>query len=89
MMKKQITEKDRIERINLRIDHIHNILSPDVSLYDGLEKIYAGLCRKATNAKEGGEIKIWRDGKRSALFSKSTNALKVSAVSCSLISYAL
>jgi len=58
-MKKRITEKDRIERINLRIAHIRNILSPDVSLYDGLEKIYAGLCRKVTNTKEGGEIKIW------------------------------
>jgi len=52
----------------VRIARYHNIFGHEGSWNDGREKSPAALCRKIAEAKEGGEIEIWGDGKQTRSF---------------------
>lgn len=54
--------------MEVRIARYHNIFGPEGSWNDGREKSPAALCRKVAEAKEGGEIEIWGDGKQTRSF---------------------
>lgn len=54
--------------IEVRIARYHNIFGPEGSWNDGREKAPAALCRKVAEAKDGGEIFIWGDGKQTRSF---------------------
>ena len=51
-----------------RIARYHNIFGPLGSWNNGKEKAPAALCRKIAEAKAGGEIEIWGDGKQTRSF---------------------
>lgn len=54
--------------LNVRIARFHNIFGPEGTWQGGKEKAPAALCRKVAEAKEGGEIEIWGDGKQTRSF---------------------
>lgn len=54
--------------IPVRIARFHNIFGPEGTWEGGKEKAPAALCRKIANAKEGGDIEIWGDGKQTRSF---------------------
>jgi nucleoside-diphosphate-sugar epimerase len=54
--------------LNVHIARYHNIFGPFGSYNNGKEKAPAALCRKVVQAKEGGEIEIWGDGKQTRSF---------------------
>lgn len=54
--------------MEVRIARYHNIFGPEGSWNDGREKAPAALCRKVAEAKDGGEIFIWGDGKQTRSF---------------------
>jgi len=55
-------------KIDIRIARFHNIYGPEGSWNDGREKAPAAICRKVAEAKDGGEIEIWGDGKQTRSF---------------------
>lgn len=54
--------------LETRIARYHNIFGPEGAWNDGREKAPAALCRKVADAKDGGEIEIWGDGKQTRSF---------------------
>lgn len=54
--------------IQVRIARFHNVFGPEGSWDDGREKAPAALCRKIAEAKDGGEIWMWGDGKQTRSF---------------------
>ncbi|HYC13121.1 MAG TPA: NAD-dependent epimerase/dehydratase family protein [Stellaceae bacterium] len=58
----------RNKGIEARIARYHNIFGPMGTWNNGKEKAPAALCRKIAEAKKGGEIEIWGDGKQTRSF---------------------
>jgi nucleoside-diphosphate-sugar epimerase len=54
--------------IEARIARYHNIFGPEGTWIGGREKAPAALCRKIAEAKAGGEIDVWGDGKQTRSF---------------------
>jgi len=54
--------------IDVRIARFHTIFGPEDSWNDGREKAPAAFCRKVAEAKDGGEIEMWGDGKQTRSF---------------------
>lgn len=54
--------------MDVRIARYHNIFGPEGSWCDGREKVPAAICRKVAEARDGGEIEIWGDGKQTRSF---------------------
>src|SRR5260370_20625454 len=56
--------------LEVRIARYHNIFGPEGTWTGGREKAPAALCRKIAEARDGGAIEIWGDGKqtRSSLY---------------------
>ncbi|WP_339838910.1 NAD-dependent epimerase/dehydratase family protein [uncultured Flavobacterium sp.] len=54
--------------IEVRIARFHNIFGPQGTWNGGKEKAPAAMCRKAAEAKEGGQIEVWGDGKQTRSF---------------------
>jgi nucleoside-diphosphate-sugar epimerase len=50
--------------MNVHIARFHNIFGPEGSWNNGREKSPAAICRKVAQAKNGGTIEIWGDGKQ-------------------------
>lgn len=59
---------NRNYRMEVHIARYHNIFGPEGSWNDGREKAPAAMCRKVAEAKDGGEIEIWGDGKQTRSF---------------------
>ncbi len=58
----------RNHNMDIRIARFHNIFGPEGSWNDGREKAPAAFCRKVAEAPDGGEIKMWGDGKQTRSF---------------------
>lgn len=54
--------------LDIRIARFHNIFGPEGTFVGGKEKAPAAICRKVAEAKDGGEIEIWGDGKQTRSF---------------------
>lgn len=54
--------------MEVRIARFHNIFGPEGTWRGGKEKAPAALCRKISEARDGGEIEIWGDGKQTRSF---------------------
>ena len=54
--------------LDVRIARFHNIFGPEGAWSDGKEKAPAAICRKVAEAKDGGSIEIWGDGKQTRSF---------------------
>jgi GDP-D-mannose 3',5'-epimerase len=54
--------------IEARIARYHNIFGPEGTWTGGREKAPAALCRKVAEARDGGVIEIWGDGKQTRSF---------------------
>lgn len=54
--------------LNVKITRFHNIFGPQGTWSGGREKAPAAICRKVAEAKDGGEIEIWGDGKQTRSF---------------------
>lgn len=54
--------------IETHISRFHNIFGPEGTWDGGKEKAPAALCRKIAQTEDGGEIKIWGDGKQTRSF---------------------
>ena len=54
--------------IEVHIGRLHNIFGPEGTWRGGKEKALAAICRKVAEAKDGGEIEIWGDGKQTRSF---------------------
>ena len=54
--------------IAVRVARYHNIFGPEGTWTGGKEKAPAALCRKIAQARPGGEIEIWGDGRQTRSF---------------------
>lgn len=54
--------------LNVRIARFHNIFGPEGTWKGGKEKAPAAICRKLAEARDGGQIEIWGDGKQTRSF---------------------
>lgn len=54
--------------MEVHIARFHNIFGPQGTWCGGREKAPAAICRKVAEAKNGGEIEIWGDGKQTRSF---------------------
>lgn len=54
--------------IQVRVARFHNIFGPEGTWKGGKEKAPAAMCRKVAEAKEGGSIEVWGDGKQTRTF---------------------
>ncbi len=54
--------------MEVRIARYHNIFGPEGTWRGGREKSPAALCRKVAEAKEGGNIEVWGDGRQTRSF---------------------
>lgn len=54
--------------IQVRVARFHNIFGPEGTWTGGKEKAPAAICRKVAEAKDGGVIEIWGDGKQTRSF---------------------
>jgi GDP-D-mannose 3', 5'-epimerase len=54
--------------VEVHIARFHNIFGPEGTWQGGKEKSPAALCRKIAEAKDGGEIELWGDGKQTRSF---------------------
>jgi GDP-D-mannose 3',5'-epimerase len=54
--------------VDVRIARFHNIFGPEGTWNGGREKAPAAICRKVSEASDGGEIEIWGDGKQTRSF---------------------
>jgi nucleoside-diphosphate-sugar epimerase len=54
--------------IEVHIARYHNIFGPEGTWCGGREKAPAAICRKIAEARDGGEIEIWGDGKQTRSF---------------------
>ena len=51
-----------------KVARYHNIFGPEGTWTGGREKAPAAICRKVSEAKDGGEIEVWGDGKQTRSF---------------------
>ena len=54
--------------MTVKVARFHNIFGPEGTWTGGREKAPAAMCRKVAEAKDGGEIEIWGDGKQTSSF---------------------
>lgn len=54
--------------MEVRIARYHNVFGPEGTWCGGREKAPAAICRKVAETPNGGEIKIWGDGKQTRSF---------------------
>lgn len=54
--------------LDVRLARFHNVFGREGSWNDGREKAPAALCRKVAEAKDGGSIEVWGDGKATRSF---------------------
>ena len=54
--------------LEVRIARFHNIFGPEGTWQGGREKAPAAICRKVAQAKNGGTIELWGDGKQTRSF---------------------
>lgn len=54
--------------LDIRIARFHNIFGPEGSWNNGKEKAPAAICRKVSEAINGGYIEVWGDGKQTRSF---------------------
>jgi GDP-D-mannose 3', 5'-epimerase len=54
--------------IEARVARYHNIFGPEGTWTGGKEKAPAAICRKVAEARQGGEIEIWGDGRQTRSF---------------------
>lgn len=54
--------------MEVRIARYHNIFGPEGSWCDGKEKAPAAICRKVSEAIDGGSVEIWGDGEQTRSF---------------------
>ena len=59
---------ERNYNLNVKVARFHNIFGPYGTWRGGKEKAPAAICRKVAEAKDGGEIEIWGDGKQTRSF---------------------
>ena len=59
---------NRNHKMNNKVARYHNIYGPLGAWNNGKEKSPAALCRKVAEAKNGGSIEIWGDGKQTRSF---------------------
>lgn len=59
---------NRNYNLNVRIARFHNIFGPEGAWTGGRDKAPAAVCRKVAEAKDGGEIEIWGDGRQTRSF---------------------
>jgi GDP-D-mannose 3',5'-epimerase len=52
----------------VRIGRLHNVFGPEGTWTGGREKAPAALCRKVAEARDGGSIEIWGDGRQTRSF---------------------
>lgn len=62
--------------LNVRIARFHNIFGPEGTWRGGREKAPAAMCRKVAEAKDGGTIEMWGDGKQTRSFLYIDECLK-------------
>jgi nucleoside-diphosphate-sugar epimerase len=55
-------------KLEVHVARFHNIFGPEGTWDGGKEKAPAAICRKVAQAKDGGEIEIWGDGKQTRSF---------------------
>ncbi|CAN5127496.1 NAD-dependent epimerase/dehydratase family protein [soil metagenome] len=58
----------RNHNMQVRIARFHNIFGPEGTWTGGREKAPAAMCRKVAEAKDGGTIEMWGDGKQTRSF---------------------
>jgi nucleoside-diphosphate-sugar epimerase len=54
--------------LTVRVARFHNIFGPQGTWRGGREKSPAALCRKIAEARDGGDIEVWGDGKQTRSF---------------------
>jgi len=54
--------------LDVRIARFHNIFGPMGTWNGGKEKSPAAMCRKVSEANDGGDIEVWGDGKQTRSF---------------------
>ncbi len=54
--------------LNVRVARFHNVFGPETAWRGGRDKAPAAICRKVAEAKDGGTIEIWGDGKQTRSF---------------------
>lgn len=54
--------------MDVKVARFHNIFGPMGTWRGGKEKAPAAMCRKVTEAEEGGVIEVWGDGKQTRSF---------------------
>jgi GDP-D-mannose 3',5'-epimerase len=54
--------------LEVRIARFHNIFGPEGTWQGGREKVPAAMCRKVSEAPEGGSIDMWGDGEQTRSF---------------------
>jgi nucleoside-diphosphate-sugar epimerase len=59
---------NRNHGMECRVARYHNIFGSEGTWFGGKEKVPAALCRKVAEAREGGEIEIWGDGRQTRSF---------------------
>ncbi len=59
---------NRNHKVDVRVARFHNIFGPEGTWTGGREKAPAAICRKVAEAKDGGDIEIWGDGKQTRSF---------------------
>jgi nucleoside-diphosphate-sugar epimerase len=55
-------------RVQVRVARLHNVFGPEGTWRGGREKSPAAICRKVAEARHGGEIEVWGDGKQTRSF---------------------
>jgi nucleoside-diphosphate-sugar epimerase len=54
--------------MQVRIARFHNVFGPEGCWTGGREKAPSAICRKVAEARDGGEIEIWGDGRQTRSF---------------------
>ncbi len=54
--------------LDVRVARLHNVFGSEGAWNNGREKAPAALCRKVAEARDGGEIEIWGDGRQTRSF---------------------
>ncbi len=54
--------------LDVRIPRFHNIYGPLGAFDGGREKAPAAICRKVSEAEDGGELEVWGDGRQTRSF---------------------
>ncbi len=54
--------------LEVHVARLHNIFGPEGTWQGGREKAPAAICRKVAEARDGGEIEVWGDGKQTRSF---------------------